>query len=222
MAPETLPLFPLQTVLFPGMVLPLHIFEPRYRKLFFERSESDPIFGIVLTRSGREVGDRPEVHTVGTAATLVEAIRYDDGRVDLAVRGGRRFRVLGGHWDEEYLTATVEWLVEERAGEGGDEADRLARQVQRAFGAYLEALGRTMGQRLEGPEIGGGPVAVAYAVCAMMPFGTADSQRLLQAEPAAPLLGELLGMLKRERELLLTTGIGGPADHHPGRGFSAN
>lgn len=222
MAPETLPLFPLQTVLFPGMLLPLHIFDPRYRKLFADRAECDPIFGIVLTRSGREVGDRAEVHAVGTGATLLDRIRYDDGRVDLAVRGGRRFRVLDGHWDEEYLTATVEWLPDERAEEGGDEADRLARQVQRAFAAYLEALGRTVGQRFEGPEIGGGPAAVAYAVCAMMPFGTADSQRLLEAEPAAPLLGELLWMLKRERELLLTTGIGGQADHHPGRGFSAN
>lgn len=222
MALESLPLFPLQTVLFPGMVLPLRIFEPRYRKMFAARAERDPIFGVVLTRSGSEVGDRPEIHAVGTGATLLKAVRHDDGRVDLAVRGGRRFRVHDGHWGEEYLVATVEWLRD--GGAEGDPAEgtRLARQVQGAFAAYLQALERTTGQRIEPPELGGGPAAVAYAVCAMMPFGTAARQRLLETEPETPLLRALLAALRRERELLLATGIGGMAGHHPGRGFSAN
>jgi Lon protease-like protein len=219
---ETLPLFPLQTVLFPGMVLPLHIFEPRYRKLFAARAEFDPIFGIVLTRSGREVGDQPEIHSVGTAATLLKAIRHDDGRVDLAVRGTSRFRVRSGDWDESYLTASVEWLPSAVSAESSARAAALAAQARSAFAAYLDALEQTAGQHFEAPTIDADATATAYAVCAMMPFGMAVRQRLLETEPPLQLLHELLAQLRKERELLLATGIGGPAVRHPGRRFSAN
>jgi hypothetical protein len=220
--PETLPLFPLQTVFFPGMVLPLHIFEPRYRTMFAARAEHDPIFGIVLTRTGREVFDQPEVHAVGTGATLLEAVRHEDGRVDLAVRGGKRFRVLGGDWAEGYLTASVEWLPEDRDSRPDGEAVRLAEDVRAAFVAYLEALERATGQRFARPAMDGAPEEVAYAVCAMMPFGTAASQRLLEAEQGMPLLREVLSSVRKERDLLLATGIGGSVANHLGQGFSAN
>ena len=222
MTPNSLPLFPLETVLFPGMVLPLRIFEPRYRKLIAARAERDPVFGIVRTRSGREVGDQPEIYNIGTAAATVQAIRYEDGRVDLAVRGGERFRVIGGHWDEGYLTAEVAWLPGIAAAEPSAEADHLARRVRAAFAAYLDILEQTTGQRIAAPEIAGAPVDVAYAVCAMMPFGAAASQRLLEAEPVLPLLRLLVSMLRRERDLLLATGVGGAAPDHPGRRFLPN
>ena len=109
--PERIPLFPLGVVLFPGMLLPLHLFEERYRRLMQVRRGNDPIFGVVLTRQGREVGDQPEVHEVGTAATLLGAGRYPDGRYDIVVRGGRRFRVEEGDWASSYLTASVSWLA---------------------------------------------------------------------------------------------------------------
>jgi hypothetical protein len=190
--------------------------------MFAARAEHDPIFGIVLTRTGREVFDQPEVHPVGTGATLLEAIRHEDGRVDLAVRGGKRFRVLGGEWDKGYLTAAIEWLSEDRGNRSDREAVRLAEEVRGAFVAYLEALERATGQRIAQPSIDGAPDEVAYAVCAMMPFGTAASQRLLEAEPGVPLLREVLSSVRKERDLLLATGIGGSVVNHPGQGFSAN
>ena len=220
--PDSLPLFPLGAVLFPGMVLPLHIFERRYRRMFGERADSDPIFGIVLTRSGREVGDQPEIHDVGTAATLLKAVSSADGRIDLAVRGGKRFRVIDGHWDLGYLTATVAWLPDARSDASPMEAMRLADQVREAFGAYLDALERTAGLRIERTGIGGEPVAVAYTVSSVMPFGMAQRQRLLQAEPPLQLLEILLSMLRHERNLLLATGIGGAAIGRPELRFSAN
>ena len=109
--PERIPLFPLGVVLFPGMLLPLHLFEERYRRLMQVHQGNDPIFGVVLTRQGREVGDQPQVHEVGTAATLVAAGRYPDGRYDIVVRGGRRFRVEEGDWASSYLTASVSWFA---------------------------------------------------------------------------------------------------------------
>ncbi len=221
--PDLLPLFPLGTVLFPGMVLPLHIFEQRYRKLFARHANDDPIFGVVLTQSGREVGDQPEVYSVGTAASLLKAVRYADGRVDLAVRGGRRFRLLAGHWDEGYLTGTIEWIEQVELPKAAEEQiTRLAELVKQAFSAYLDALERSADVRIERTELAGDPVTVAYGICAMMPFDTAQRQRLLEAASPAQLLEELLVTIRRDRELLMATGIGGAALDHPGSRFSAN
>ncbi len=218
-----LPLFPLGTVLFPGMVLPLHIFEQRYRLLMARRVDQDPAFGVVLTRSGREVGDRPEIHSVGTAASLLRVIRYLDGRYDIAVGGGRRFRVLDGHWDEGYLTGAIEWIDDIAPDDLANEDDtRQAERVQRAFGDYLDVLERIAGEPIERGLFEGDPLTIAFAICSLMPFDTAQSQRLLEAESAAVLLDDLLTTLRRERELLLATGIGGAGVDHPGTRFSVN
>jgi uncharacterized protein len=218
-----LPLFPLGTVLFPGMVLPLHIFEQRYRTMIARRMNEDPMFGVVLTRSGREVGDQPEVHAVGTAASLLEAVRYSDGRFDIAVRGGRRFNVVDGNWDEGYLTGTVEWLPDaDLAAAGPEDATRLMVQVRLAFDAYLEAFERRAGVRVERAELGHDPGEIGYAICSMMPFDALKRQRLLEAPDAKSLLEDLLGMVRRERELLVSTGIGGANFDHPGTRFSTN
>ena len=98
--PEALPLFPLNTVLFPDMLLPLHIFEERYRRMLRERLEADPVFGVIHIARGVEVasGDRtPELSAIGTASTLVASGEYPDGRWDIVVRGTRRFRMHSGH-----------------------------------------------------------------------------------------------------------------------------
>jgi hypothetical protein len=218
-----LPLFPLGTVLFPGMVLPLHIFEQRYRTMIARRMNEDPMFGVVLARSGREVGDQPEIFDIGTAASLVEAVRYDDGRFDIAVRGGRRFNVVGSNWDEGYLTGTIEWRRDpDLLTAGGAEATQLANHVRHAFNVYLDAFERATGVRVERAELGNDPVEIAYAICSMMPFDTHRRQHLLEAPTSDRLLVDLLAMLRRERELLLSTGIGGANIDHPGTRFSSN
>ena len=71
--PQELPLFPLGTVLFPAAPLPLHIFEERYKRMMADRIDHDPIFGVVLTRIGSEVGDEPSTYSVGTSASTVES-----------------------------------------------------------------------------------------------------------------------------------------------------
>ena len=205
------------------MALPLHIFERRYRTMIARRMNEDPMFGVVLIRSGREVGDRPEVHAVGTAASLLEAVRYSDGRFDIAVRGGRRFKVVDGNWDEDYLTGTVEWLPDaDPATSSGEDAARLSDQVRLAFDAYLEVFERRAGIRVERAELGHDPREIGYAICSTMPFDAPKRQRLLEAPGLESLLEDLLGMLRRERELLVSTGIGGASIDHPGTRFSTN
>jgi len=218
-----LPLFPLGTVLFPGMVLPLHIFEQRYRNLVGKRLNEDPMFGVVLTRLGREVGDEPEIHTVGTAASLIDVARYSDGRYDLAIRGGRRFKVMSGHWDYGFMTGTIEWIAANGViGDERNDLDSLHAQVSRAFTSYLEVLQRIADVRAEQVDLPDDAVAAAYIICAIMPFDSIQRQRLLEIESPTDLLQRLLEVLRRERRLLEVTGIGGAASPHMGSPFSTN
>lgn len=135
-----LPLFPLNTVLCPGIALPLHVFEERYRALVRHCLESQSPFGVVLIRQGREVGTGAISFTgIGTIAEIRDAGAYDDGRYDLLVVGTRRFeirRVLSGK--RPYLVAEVDVLTEQV---GDDEvAHRLAMTATRRFVTYLELL----------------------------------------------------------------------------------
>jgi Lon protease-like protein len=220
---EALPLFPLNAVLFPNMLLPLHIFEERYRTMVRLRIDADPMFGVVLTRKGREVGDEPEIHLVGTAASLLEAVRHDDGRYHLAMRGGRRFRVLDGDWGKSYLTGVVEWIDPEKpSSEESEAVKRHGESVAQAFNDYLDVLEQATGTRIERPEPSGDAVAAGYAICSMMPFDVTQRQRLLEIVEPEARLRELEEILRRERLLLLRAGIGGAAIEHPATRFSAN
>jgi Lon protease-like protein len=135
-----LPLFPLNTVLCPGIALPLHIFEDRYRAMVRHCLDTTSPFGVVLIRQGRETGTGTISFTgIGTIAEIRDAGRYEDGRYDLLVVGTRRFeirRVLSGK--RPYLVAEVDVLEEDV----GDEAvaHRLAMTATRRFVTYLELL----------------------------------------------------------------------------------
>jgi Lon protease-like protein len=135
-----LPLFPLHTVLCPGIALPLHIFEPRYRLMVGRCLERDEPFGVVWIRSGREVGPGSlAVAEVGTTAEIRDAERYPDGRYDLVVIGTGRFRIVEVDAEREpYLLARVD-PVEEALGDE-DQAGRLARLATRRFVRYVEQV----------------------------------------------------------------------------------
>ena len=135
-----LPLFPLHTVLCPGVALPLRIFEERYRAMTRRCLERDEPFGVILIRDGREVGPgTTSIASVGTIAEIREASKYSDGRFDLLVVGTRRFRIehvaIGR---EPYLVGDVTEL-DEPLGEPGRALD-LAVELQRRFVRYLTLL----------------------------------------------------------------------------------
>ena len=220
---ERLPLFPLGTVLFPGMLLPLHLFEERYRRMMRDRQGADPIFGVVLTRHGREVGDRPEIHEVGTAATLLGAGRYPDGRYDVVVRGTRRFRVEAGDWERGYLMGTITWLDDSLSSAPAESGlVDLARELVRAYERFLIAIERASGAEVPRDDLGGEPGALAYAVCARLPLNTWERQRLLEETSMRDRLTRLLGILRREKDLLQETDAGGAVVEHLGARFLPN
>ena len=135
-----LPLFPLHTVLCPGIALPLHIFEERYRALVRDCLEASAPFGVVLIRDGRDVGGGSiSFSAIGTLAEIREAGRHADGRFDLLVVGTKRFAVADVATDRQpYLVAEATVLNDEIGDE--EEARLLANAATRRFVHYLELL----------------------------------------------------------------------------------
>jgi uncharacterized protein len=194
---ETMPLFPLGTVLYPGLVLPLHIFEERYRQLVHDLMDGpDPRrFGVIAIRRGRETGvdGVSALYEIGCTATLREITRHDDGRFDLVMVGTRRFRLAGLDHSRPYLMGEIDLLAEE----AGDEAAAALAvpPVQRAFRDYLDVLATRGAARVHVPDLPENPVLLSYLVAASMIIDLSDRQALL-AEPDA------LRRLAAERVLL--------------------
>ncbi|MDP9266121.1 MAG: LON peptidase substrate-binding domain-containing protein [Chloroflexota bacterium] len=200
---ETLPLFPLGLVLFPDMLVPLHIFEPRYRLLVRRCIDKEESFGVVLTGSADEAGAHPGPHQVGTTARIVGAQPLPDGRSFIVVRGERRFAVESLIHDEEpYLLGRVRYLPED---EGADAHAAAAATVD-AFVEYLLSVltitGETRGEP-PGAEIRNGtPRDIAYRIAGGLAIDTAEQQRLLETESVRERLITEARLLDREKELL--------------------
>jgi uncharacterized protein len=201
--PERIPLFPLGAVLYPGALLPLHIFEQRYRVLLARLSdEPQPArrtFGVVAIRLGRESGvdGVSSLHEVGCLAQVSAVEPYPDGRFDVLARGTRRFRLVSVDNDDPYLSGHVDWLAEPTGAAG----HVLAGGVRRRFEQYSANLAR-LGLRV--PEVGGpaGPVALSYTVAGAAILDLKDQQALLAAPDAATRLTMEIDLLRREAALL--------------------
>jgi Lon protease-like protein len=142
----TIPLFPLETVLFPYTALPLHIFEPRYREMIMHCLETDSPFGVVLIREGREVGDpEVQVHEVGTLARIGRLRRQPDGRLHLLAIGEERFQIVRVlRHEAPYLKAHVRlWRDYEPFDWDADQqyADAVAQRFREFLQIALEAGG---------------------------------------------------------------------------------
>lgn len=201
---ETLPLFPLGTVLFPGMLMPIHIFEPRYRLLLRRSVESERPFGVVLIKSGVEVGGPAEPHGIGTSARVVGATPLPDGRALVVCRGDRRFAIDELHADREpYLVADVDYLEED----DGPDAGPLADSAADAFAQYLGGILATSAEpRSDVPTAedlrAGTPREVSYRIAGALGIDASERQRLLETERTRNRLESELRLLERETTLL--------------------
>lgn len=218
---ERIALFPLSSVLFPGLMLPLHIFEERYRLLIRHLIElpdgARREFGVVAIRAGHEVGPDAarDLYDIGCTAVLRGITPYDDGRFDIVTSGSRRFELLRVHHQLPYLQADVRWIPEAPAGEQAPDPDaeassypaepglaELRDSVARAFRRYQGVVAGTAADvDLKGQPLPQQPQVLSYLVSAAMLLDLSDKQRLL-ATPDVParlkLLRQLLG-----RELTL-------------------
>jgi len=203
---ETLPLFPLGTVLFPGLLLPLHIFEDRYRQLvrdLLDRPEPRQ-FGVIAIRQGRETGADgiQALHEIGCTATLRQAQPLEDGRYDVVTVGTQRFRLAAVDDSKAYLQGEVDLLTEETGDEAA--AAQAARVVRDGFRAYLSALGERGVTQVSAPELPGDPVTLSYLVAASMIIDLGDRQALLAEPDALHRLTAERTLLSRELTMLRT------------------
>ena len=107
---RSLPLFPLNVVLFPGSLLPITVFEKRYKLMIQDCLNSDSKFGVVLIKSGSEVGAPAVPHLVGTVCKIIAAKYKDDGVIHITVKGEERFSLIQTYQTKPYLSAQVETL----------------------------------------------------------------------------------------------------------------
>jgi Lon protease-like protein len=190
MGVRVLPMFPLGSVLFPTMVLPLHVFEPRYRQLVHDCIEGEPEFGVVLIERGSEVGGGDQRTSVGTVARIVEAAPFDDGRWAIGCVGVQRIRVARWLSDDPYPRAEVEdWDDDDIDTPPADERlEQTIRAVRRSLALHAE-LGDAAAPATV--ELSDDPVLATYQLAAVGPFGPADRQELLEAPDAAARLERL-------------------------------
>jgi len=203
--PTSVPLFPLSTVHYPGVVLPLHIFEPRYRRLVAdlqaEPAGSTRQFGIAAVRAGHEAGadSLEQIHSVGCLAELTRVVEHEDGRFSIVVTGTQRFRILEIDPSGPYLRADVELLEEP----GSLEAQTLKTASTALFLGYQRALGALRGVKLGPvPELPDEPTVLSYLIAASMVLDLSDKQDLLAAPDTANRLRREQVLLQRETFLI--------------------
>ncbi|MFL6238428.1 MAG: LON peptidase substrate-binding domain-containing protein [Actinomycetes bacterium] len=198
-----IPLFPLATVLFPGVPLPLHIFEERYRLLIRELMALPPEqprrFGVVAIREGREVGADGvrALHSVGCTAELRHVQQYDDARFDIVTVGASRFTVHEIDTSAPYFQADVEFLAEHPTA-----AEKLTAVVSELFTSYLAALGTARQLPIDPPDLPEDALLLSYLVAATTLLDVPDKQRLLETPDADARLRAEAELLHREVRLL--------------------
>ncbi|GAA1920426.1 LON peptidase substrate-binding domain-containing protein [Streptomyces durmitorensis] len=222
-----LPLFPLNSVLFPGLVLPLNVFEERYRAMMRDllktSDEEQRLFAVVAIRDGLEVapsapglpdptsqpeqgptagfGDDPlkAFHAVGCVADAATIRERADGGFEVLATGTSRVRLHSIDTSGAFLTAEVEELPEEP----GEEAGALAAGVLRAFRAYQKRLAGARERSLStGAELPDDPSVVSYLVAAAAVLDTPTKQRLLEAPDTASRLHDELKLLRAETAII--------------------
>jgi len=193
---EEMPLFPLNTVLFPYASVRLHVFEDRYRELVRDCLAFDRPFGIVLIRSGPEVGGPAEPYLVGTAVRIQKVHTYDDGRMDIQVLGERRFRIRSLDDTRPYLVGFVEPVIEHGIEESEEADEVLSRArddfelfIQRKFAAQDFAV-----QVVFPPE----PLALSFTIANFLEMESLDKQRLLETTDTIERMQDLLPILEQQ------------------------
>ena len=203
-----LPLFPLNTVLFPSLPLPLHIFEERYKLMIGTCVVTDNLFGVCLIKEGVEVGGPAEPFEIGTVARIAEVERLPDGRMNLMTFGQRRFRLEELIQREPYLVGRV--VVLEPDGEPA--ADELVTDVADRLLRYLRDV-RGAARLPDRAELVADVDRLSYLAAATLGLSARERQSFLETDSAADRLQQARDLLRREIEnaRLFGRAIDGPS-----------
>jgi len=194
-------MFPLGSVLVPSMILPLHVFEERYRQLLRDCLEGDREFGVVLIERGSEVGGGDVRSEVGTIARIVESEELPDGRFAMVAVGVRRFVVDAWLPDDPYPRAEVYDWPDPHADLGDLEAarDEMMRPFRRAVALKAELGEATVPAMI---DLSDDPALAGYQAAAVGPIGPLDQQRVLATDGAVDRLRLLATLFDEEGDVL--------------------
>ena len=194
-----LALFPLYTVLFPGMPLHLHIFEPRYRLMVQRCLEANQPFGVVLIRKGEEaMGPLAEPYITGCTARIARTERLRDGSMNLTVLGEERFRILELAFKQPYLLGKVEtWMLEH------PHTLHLLRKLpplRQQITTYLRLITPLIGDEMDvaSLQLPEDPLMLVYLAASLLQLPPNEKQPLLEAETANQLVADVLRLYGRE------------------------
>lgn len=192
-APATIPLFPLQTVLFPGGPLKLRIFEPRYLDMVSRCIREESGFGVALILEGREAGGPARTTQIGTLARIVDFERLEDGLLGITARGERRFRIVATRCESDGLNvADVEWVADEPSVCLPETYVILAELLQRAFEQIGEPHAAQTARYEDASWVG-------MRLAEILPLDMSERQAMLEMNDAAERLRWLRGRLDIRR-----------------------
>lgn len=189
-----IPLFPLGLVLFPGMVQPLHIFEPRYREMTKNSLDGAGMFGITLALP-ESVFHHEVPARVGSIARILNYHRLPDGRYNLLTVGARRFEIVETMRDQPYLRGRVRLLPEEI---GSGPVELLASEARKLLDDYLTTVLSDTENGDKTIAIPSDPIELSYFIAVLLPCEDLDKQELLEAPTADERLARELDFLRLE------------------------
>jgi Lon protease-like protein len=196
-----IPLFALNTVLFPGTWLPLRVFEPRYKAMLQNALDGDRTFGIALIKFGEEVAGPSTPFRVGCRASI-EEVAEESGQFYLLVRGDRRFEIDSLIEGGNYPRARVRFLAPLAATDADEAAARDLRILHELYVKTLHRAARVVGRpwppELIAPVPKGNAAVVANWVAAALPVEATEKQRLLESGSVSKMLSEEKALLKEE------------------------
>ena len=201
MSPQerTLPLFPLTTVLFPNATMPLQIFEERYKLMLQHSLDNDSKFGVVLIKSGIEVGGPAEPFSVGTRAHIVQVNKVEGGRMFISITGQQRFRIKNITQYRPYMAADVELLEED---EGAELSPEKVEEIRKAANQYISLVLGLRGGWVRKARTPSDPAALSYFIGGMLQLELIQKQGLLEESDLSKRLETELGLLSQKSQPL--------------------
>lgn len=205
------PLFPLNVVLFPGMALPLHIFEIRYRQMVADCLADRAPFGVTLAMPD-SVHDQETPALVGTLARIADYEELPDGRFNLLALGTRRFAIVEQRRERSYLTGLVRPLQDD----GAEPETECVQAARAALYTYLRLVLALVGSEHRQIEVPTEPEELSYLIGICLTCEDCEKQRLLEVTSVEERLRQGVTLLRKETEALQRQAPGEPAPVNPG------
>ena len=196
MSPKELPLFPLRTVLFPGMILPLHIFEMRYRIMIDACLQENQPFGVLLIQEGHEVGGPAVTYRIGTSAYITQAESLPDGRMNIVSVGYQRFALRTIREERPYKVGIIEDVPLPLGNV--QSVKTLTKQLGQEIQQYLELMSASGGKVLEIDIVPEEGHALAYFAAIILMLRPEEKQQLLEADNVGAMLMMQRAIVRRE------------------------